>query len=130
MLMTPEARKRKDAHLKRTYGISIDDWEGLLASQGYKCGCGCGKDFQEGKRWSVDHDHETGEVRGIVQYACNRYFIGSFDVTGAYRLYRYLTDPPARRYFGGQRFVPKGMEKPKKRRKRRVTVKRNPRSKK
>lgn len=125
LVPTPEqARKLKDKNLQKRYGITIEDWEGLLASQGFLCGCGCGKKFEPGKRWSVDHDHKTGEVRSITTLPCNRYFIGSFTAETAWRLYQYLTSPPARAYFGEARFVPPGMENPPKRRKRRVVKRR------
>lgn len=123
--MTPEqARAAKNRNLLKRYGITIEDWEGLLAAQDNLCGCGCGKKFEPGKRWSVDHDHVTGEVRGIVTLPCNRYYIGSFTADSAWRLYQYLTSPPARRYFGDKRMVPPGMENPPKRRKRRVVKRR------
>ena len=60
-------------HLKRKYGISMRDYEELLAKQDFGCAI-CGSHCPGG-RWktvfSVDHDHETGEVRGLLCQPCN-----------------------------------------------------------
>jgi len=122
-----KARAAKNARLMKLYGITLEEWEGMAASQGGLCGFPlCDREIQPGKRFSVDHDHFTGEVRAIVCYQDNRYKIGSFTADQAYALYQYLTSPPARRYFGEPRFVPAGMEKGLPRRRRRRTVKRRP----
>ena len=64
--------------LKRDYGISLGDYLQLLEAQ--KCCCAlCGR--QDGdernnnngsKRLSVDHDHETGIIRGLLCSNCNK----------------------------------------------------------
>lgn len=126
--MTPEqARKAKDSRLKRVYGITADQWDGMAVSQGMICGFPtCSRKIEPGKRFSVDHDHKTGEVRAILCMSCNAYLVRSYDAATAWALYSYLTAPPARQYFGYVHFVPKGMEKGQKR-KRRSTRKRDPR---
>jgi len=51
----------RDAHLRRSFGITQVDYEELLARQGGGCGI-CGR--KPGKvSLHVDHDHETGEIR-------------------------------------------------------------------
>jgi hypothetical protein len=65
-----ESGKKKIAdrksHLKRKYGLTTDEYEGLLASQGGRCAI-CGNPDAD----NVDHDHETGKVRGILCFKCN-----------------------------------------------------------
>ena len=61
-------QKRKDA-LKSKYGISVEDYESMLAAQGGVCAV-CG-DVNSDRRLAVDHDHETGEVRGLLCTRCN-----------------------------------------------------------
>jgi len=53
-------------HLKRRYGIGADEVDELIRQQGGLCAV-CRK--REAKQ--VDHDHETGAVRGIVCLLCN-----------------------------------------------------------
>ena len=58
-----------DAHLRRTFGITQADYQALLARQGGGCGI-CGR--KPGKiSLHVDHDHETGEIRGLLCVGCN-----------------------------------------------------------
>jgi hypothetical protein len=70
----PEARK--DYDLRRAYGISLEDYEGLLESQGGVCQI-CRKACASGMRLAVDHCHETGRVRGLLCGKCNQ-GIGQF----------------------------------------------------
>lgn len=51
------------------YGLSMDDYESILAKQKGICAI-CGT--PPGKRpLSVDHCHDTGAVRGLLCHACN-----------------------------------------------------------
>lgn len=67
--------KKKGQHLNAKYGITLKDYYRLLNEQGGRC-LGCGNfeaDRKEGSRkWPVDHDHETGAVRGILCPGCNQ----------------------------------------------------------
>lgn len=63
-------------YLKRTYGLSTEQYAAMLALQGNRCGI-CGS-FSSGvmtkgghARWHVDHDHTTGRVRGLLCGPCN-----------------------------------------------------------
>lgn len=59
-------------NLKRYYGIEIEDYERMLVEQNSCCKI-CGKHNSEfSKRLNVDHDHETGKVRGLLCIKCNR----------------------------------------------------------
>ncbi len=65
-------RKRadRDAHLRRKFGIGIDDYERMLAEQGGGC-CICRKPPPDNGSLHVDHEHATGEVRGLLCVSCN-----------------------------------------------------------
>lgn len=55
------------------YGITYEDYLELLEEQHEKCAI-CGKKGNECKRYnklSVDHDHETGVIRGLICHDCN-----------------------------------------------------------
>jgi hypothetical protein len=54
----------------RRYGLSEDQYLVMLELQGGGCAI-CGK-TPEGRRLSVDHDHESGKVRGLLCDICNR----------------------------------------------------------
>ena len=73
-----DPKKKKNADLKRLYGITLNEYDDLLKEQGYMCAC-CGTDNPRGKgRFVVDHCHTTGEVRGLLCSKCN-IGIGQFD---------------------------------------------------
>jgi hypothetical protein len=53
-------------HLKQRYGIGADEFDELVRQQGGACAI-CRRENPE----HVDHDHETGAVRGILCFNCN-----------------------------------------------------------
>lgn len=62
----------RNCRLQRAYGMSLEDYSLLLASQGGKCKI-CGSEKPKG-RWAqfhVDHCHKDGHVRGILCNRCN-----------------------------------------------------------
>lgn len=62
-----ECERRR--HLHRSYGITAGEHAAILASQGGVCAI-CS--VAAGRQWVVDHDHETGKLRGILCDYCNR----------------------------------------------------------
>jgi len=53
------------------YRITAEEYIALFIKQDRKCAI-CGKDQSELKRrLCVDHDHETGRVRGLLCHECN-----------------------------------------------------------
>jgi hypothetical protein len=66
------AGKRR-AQLKTLYGITPEQFEEMIEAQGGRCGI-CGTDDPAGRwgTWHVDHNHETGENRGVLCFQCNR----------------------------------------------------------
>lgn len=71
------ARQRRNSHLKKRFGLTLDEFESMLISQGAACAiCGTGTS-DGGKSFHVDHDHKTGKVRGLLCGRCNR-AIGQF----------------------------------------------------
>ena len=63
---------RWDAIIRRTYGITLEQYNQMLEDQGGVCAI-CGKhDEVEGRRMAIDHNHDTGEVRGLLCGTCNR----------------------------------------------------------
>lgn len=91
-----------------TYGITETEYWELYEFQGGVCAI-CQRSTGKGKRkLSVDHDHKTLEIRGECCLPCNRNVLGWLrdDMDALQRAVDYLRDPPARRFFGGPRYVP------------------------
>ncbi|GAA2321850.1 endonuclease VII domain-containing protein [Nonomuraea roseoviolacea subsp. roseoviolacea] len=86
-------RSLRNYHLKRRYGITVEDYDRILAEQGGGCAiCGTTNPGGDGsKSFHVDHCHETNRVRGLLCYQCN-YGLGYFgdSVEGIERVLRYL----------------------------------------
>jgi hypothetical protein len=68
-------RINKRSTILAKYGLREADYDAMLAAQGGSCAmCHC---FPHSKRnanhkyFSIDHDHETGYVRGLLCVRCN-----------------------------------------------------------
>jgi hypothetical protein len=61
----------RNALLKRIYGLSTEEFDALLVAQGYVCAI-CQQNDNLGRQLSVDHDHKTGKIRGLLCGMCNR----------------------------------------------------------
>lgn len=107
--------------LKKKYGITQDEYNALLAAQDGKCAM-CGNTCKTGYRLAVDHDHNDGSIRGLLCMRCNKFVVGSHTLAEARKIVSYLEKPPADVVFGSTRYVPVGMEKPKKKRRKRATT--------
>jgi len=83
----------------RSHLIGYGTYEELLKYQEHKCAiCGVDDSFN---RLVMDHDHKTGEVRGLLCHGCNRIAVGQYERKGRYRteyhteiIKKYLSDPP------------------------------------
>ena len=72
--------KKRDENLKRVYGIGIEEYNTLLEKQNNRCAI-CESTDPKGRKsgrgggvdvFYVDHDHKTGNVRGLLCNICNR----------------------------------------------------------
>jgi hypothetical protein len=67
---------RENWRLKYHYGITLEQYAEILEAQGGVCLL-CQKPPTE-KRLAVDHNHETGLVRGLLHRTCNATLKGAF----------------------------------------------------
>ncbi|MGN6661597.1 MAG: endonuclease VII domain-containing protein, partial [Achromobacter mucicolens] len=74
----PELKEKSNlssrrVNLRKKYGITPECYDKMFSEQGGACAI-CGTDQPGGrhKYFSVDHDHETGAIRGLLCNNCNR----------------------------------------------------------
>lgn len=88
------------------YGISVDEYDAIYEAQGGLCYI-CRRANGKVRKLAVDHDHQTGYVRGLLCKSCNRGVLGHArdEVEFFERAISYLQQPPA---FGviGKRIAP------------------------
>lgn len=65
-----ERLKERERHTVRKYGVTLEAYEALRIAQGGRCAI-CQKQ-PEIRPLDIDHDHATGEVRGLLCSNCNR----------------------------------------------------------
>lgn len=100
------------SRIKSTYVLdgrpfTAEDYDALAARQGHRCAI-CGRRTKN--RLTIDHDHASGEVRGLVcggdsssgGWTCNWSILASFDslpapLAAARALVAYYERPPAQR---------------------------------
>lgn len=63
--------------LKKYYNITVEQFENMYSSQNGVCKI-CKRICPSGRRLSVDHDHDTGKIRGLLCMKCNK-GLGSFE---------------------------------------------------
>ena len=71
--------KARKHHLKRKYNLTLEQWEEILAAQGYKCAA-CERPYEESSQFHTDHDHACCEtqyscgacIRGLLCHRCNQ----------------------------------------------------------
>lgn len=110
--------KARAYRLKRYFGISIEQYEELLAKQDNCCAI-CRKPATHFKlRLAVDHDHSTGEIYGLLCSMCNHTFLGRTRNPAQFlNAYEYLQK-------GTGLFVPEAFKKTSRKRKRKRKLQR------
>ena len=104
---THHRARQKDARaaehasrIQRVYGITGADYDRLKEAQGGVCAI-CRRATGATRRLSVDHDHVTGSVRGIVCRPCNDLLGHARDDPAFFdRAAQYLRTPPASLFLG------------------------------
>ena len=77
MTTTPKWQaERRERLLRKEYKIGCSDYEAMFVAQDGRCAICCRPETRRNRRgavqWlSVDHDHATGKVRGLLCASCN-----------------------------------------------------------
>jgi hypothetical protein len=80
--------------IEAKYGITAAQYEALYVFQGGRCAI-CQRATGRSKRLAVDHDHKTGEVRGLLCSYCNQMVGQARDDPEMFqRAADYLLNPP------------------------------------
>ena len=73
-----KAELRWKYNLSSVYGITEEQYEAMLTVQGGRCAIcrslptwNWPRDGRSQPRLCIDHDHQTGKVRGLLCHACN-----------------------------------------------------------
>lgn len=90
-------RRQRSLVLQRRYGITLEDYEQMLKAQEGVCKICLERESAlsskgDVRRLCVDHDHQTGRVRGLLCVRCNA-AIARFEELGPHsldRVYGYL----------------------------------------
>lgn len=110
-----KVRKEKSANaharaLEKRYGITREDYWNLYHFQGGVCFI-CRRATGKTRRLTVDHDHKTGLVRGLLCRPCNTFLGHLRDEIEAFgRASEYLTDPPFARMIRGASIITSGAQ--------------------
>lgn len=98
-LRAEDPKRARTLHLKQRYGISELRYVEMKMEQGGRCAM-CRTSHPGGRygRFHVDHDHVTGEVRGLLCGLCNKGLGALRDNPDLLRsALTYLANPPNRR---------------------------------
>lgn len=75
-------RREREQNLRRKYGFGQEEYDKLVDSQNGLCAiCKRPPSKGRGKRLHVDHDHTTGNIRGLLCGSCNTSLGGFMDDT-------------------------------------------------
>lgn len=67
----------RDEYLRKKYGVGLDYYNQKFTEQ--KEACICGRKPKEGKNLNLDHNHQTGEARGLLCFTCNLKCLGPLE---------------------------------------------------
>lgn len=91
----------RNSRLRREFGITVKEYDEMLEQQNSKCAL-CDKDREdEDRNFAVDHNHSTGEIRGLLCRDCNYRLVGKFEDSNFLRKMADYLDK------GTGRYVPK-----------------------
>lgn len=120
MALSPSERARaaRSARLQAQYNITADEWDRVYAFQGGICAICKRAKNEKGSPliWNTDHDHKTGETRGLLCVYCNKRFSEFWTLERLKAAVAYLENSPVLLALGERRYGRKGRVTNKRRR--------------
>lgn len=55
----------------RKYGITAEQHQQMMTDQSLQCAICQKPEIEEGRKFAIDHCHDTGKVRGLLCWHCN-----------------------------------------------------------
>lgn len=90
------SKRSHELSVQRTYNLKPGEYDKMYEAQNGRCAI-CERATGATRRLSVDHDHQTGEVRGLLCRPCNDMLGHARDDWKMFATAtRYLVCPPAR----------------------------------
>jgi Recombination endonuclease VII len=86
--LVPPVRSERERQLRSRYGLLLEDYDALLVQGDGAC-WSCEKRFDYDLY--VDHDHETGKVRGLLCARCNT-LVGMLEDESIWQAWTYLNN--------------------------------------
>lgn len=59
------------SNLRLKFGMTLEQYNEILMRQNFSCAICCRHVSQFNRRLCVDHDHDTGRIRGLLCTHCN-----------------------------------------------------------
>lgn len=57
---------------KYNYGVTLEQYDQILSGQNFCCAiCHASEPGGKNDRFHPDHDHDTGDIRGLLCHKCN-----------------------------------------------------------
>ncbi len=83
--------KHRDRRLKRTFGITLEQYNAMFAAQGGRCAICSRHQTEVTQTLCVDHNHKTGKIRKLLCGPCN-HALGLLkeDISAAKMLVKYI----------------------------------------
>lgn len=68
-----EEKKQRafESNIKANYGLSPGKWQKMFEDQCGRCAICCRPQTDFKRKFNVDHDHKTGEIRALLCGNCN-----------------------------------------------------------
>lgn len=99
-MKTPE--QLRERRMLTIFNLTLEMWDIIFNHQKGCCGL-CGKKFGD-EIILVDHDHYTGQIRGLLCFRCNSSLGENVTLEFVDRVRGYLTNMPATAALGGPHY--------------------------